>query len=134
MTRLESCSPGSQQETTTPPATYPLGRASQVATLLFYFIGGAFFWSCFGVPFRYFRVRVRLGYHLLPTLAWVQHIYHEISPISFDSANGQNFSPAPDGVRSHFAGTRLLLLCACALTPSRRDGPLLLLVVQQAAA
>jgi hypothetical protein len=67
-------------------------------------------------PFRYFyfRVRVRLLGHLLPTLAWgnVQHIYHEISPISFRklnfAANGQNFLPAPDGVRSQFAGTRLL--------------------------
>jgi hypothetical protein len=39
-------------------------------------------------PFRYFyfRVRVRLGCHLLPTcMGYVQHIYHEISPISFEN-------------------------------------------------
>jgi hypothetical protein len=44
-------------------------------------------------------------------MGYVQHTYHEISLISFENtvisfenwnfaANGQNFSPAPDGVSS----------------------------------
>ena len=50
---------------------------------------GCMLFVMFFGPFRYFyfRVRVRLLGHLLPTLAWgyVQHIYHEISPISFEN-------------------------------------------------
>ena len=50
---------------------------------------GCMLFVMFFGPFRYFyfRVRVRLLGHLLPTLAWgyVQHIFHEISPISFEN-------------------------------------------------
>ena len=61
-------------------------QGSYFAVLLY---RGCMLFVMFVGPFRYFyfRVRVRLLGHLLPTLAWgyVQHIYHEISPISFEN-------------------------------------------------
>ena len=69
----------------------PFGAQGLTTTLLLCFstLSGCMLFVMFFGPFRYFyfRVRVRLLGHLLPTLAWgyVQHIYHEISPISFEN-------------------------------------------------
>ena len=107
--------------------------ASQVATLLFYFIGGACFLSCFSARSATSTSVCAFGFsatyflllHGATCSTSITKSHRFPSKTEFLLLMDRIFRLRRMVSAANLPERGYFLLCACALTPSRRDGPLL---------